>query len=79
MSKKVASDGGSTAYYRLPPGATELNDLIEDKGMSFARGNMFKALYRLGLKEGIDQEYDLEKLQYFLNRLKRMHTKGHKL
>lgn len=29
----VASDGGSTSYYELPPHATELNDLIEHKGM----------------------------------------------
>lgn len=37
------SDGGSTSYYELPAGATELNDLIEHKGMSFTLGNIFKA------------------------------------
>lgn len=29
------SDGGSTGYYELPAETTELNDLIEHKGMSF--------------------------------------------
>jgi hypothetical protein len=47
----VTSDGGSTSYYELPPHATELNDLIEHKGMSFALGNIFKACYRFGEKD----------------------------
>ena len=76
---KVKSDGGSSTYYFLPKGATELNDLIEHKGMSFARGNLFKALYRLGEKEGTDVGYDLNKFQLFLDRLKEMHRKGQRL
>ena len=78
-SGKIKSDGGSSAYYQFPDGAKELNDLIEHKGMSFARGNMFKALYRLGEKEGIDVGYDLNKMQLFLDRLKEMHKKGKRL
>ncbi len=76
---KIKSDGGSSAYYQFPDGAKELNDLIEHKDMSFARGNMFKALYRLGEKEGIDVGYDLNKMQLFLDRLKEMHKKGKRL
>jgi len=76
---KVKSDGSSSSYYFLPKGATELNDLIEHKEMSFARGNLFKALYRLGEKEGIDHSYDLNKCQLFLDRLKDMQVKGRRI
>lgn len=73
------SDGGSSSYYHIPKDATDLQDLIEDKEMSFARGNLFKALYRLGEKEGIDHAYDLNKMQWFLDRMKRMHSRGLRL
>jgi len=73
------SDGGSSTYYFLPKGATELNDLIEFKGMSFARGNVFKACYRLEEKAGTDSLYDLNKIIYFAERMKEMIEKGQKL
>lgn len=62
------SDGGSTSYYELPAGATELNDLIEHKGMSmsFAPGNIFKACYRFGEKDAANRMYDLNKILYFV-------------
>ena len=66
----VTSDGGSTSYYELPPHATELNDLIEHKGMSFALGNIFKACYRFGEKDAASRMYDLNKIIYFAERLK---------
>lgn len=66
----VTSDGGSTSYYELPPHATELNDLIEHKGMSFALGNIFKACYRFGEKDAASRMYDLNKIIYFAQRLK---------
>jgi hypothetical protein len=65
----VTSDGGSTSYYELPPHATELNDLIEHKGMSFALGNIFKACYRFGEKDAASRMYDLTKIIYFAERL----------
>lgn len=77
--EKIESDGGSSTYYFLPKDATELNDLIEYREMSFARGNIFKALYRLGEKAGIDVNYDLNKIQLFLNRLRAMNKAGRKL
>lgn len=69
---KVASDGGSTKYYELPPDAKELNDLIEYKNMSFALANIFKACYRFDEKDGVDKMYDLNKIIYFAERLKGM-------
>lgn len=68
----VTSDGGSTSYYELPPQATELNDLIEYKGMSFALGNIFKACYRFGEKDAASRMYDLNKIIYFAERLKKV-------
>lgn len=70
MKEKKKSDGGSTDYYKIPAGATDLIDLIEHKKMNFALGNIFKACYRLGEKEGNDLLYDLNKIIYFAERLK---------
>ncbi|KAB2716691.1 hypothetical protein ABE562_07080 [Brucella intermedia] len=71
----VTSDGGKTSYYELPPQATELNDLIEHKGMSFALGNIFKACYRFGEKDAASRMYDLNKIIYFAERLKTLETR----
>ena len=62
---KIKSDGGSTDYYKLPEGATELNDLIYYKQMNWPRANIFKAAYRLGEKDVATEEYDLNKIIYF--------------
>jgi hypothetical protein len=67
---KIKSDGGSTDYYKIPAGATDLIDLIEHKKMSFSLGNIFKACYRLGEKEGNDLLYDLNKIIFFAERMK---------
>lgn len=64
------NNGGSTDYYKLPEGSRELNDLIEAKEMSFAQGNIFKAVWRLGEKDGVSKIYDLNKIIYFAERLK---------
>lgn len=74
----ATSDGGSTDYYRLPTGATELNDLIEHKGMSFALGNIFKACYRFGEKDAASRMYDLNKIIYFAERLKALERASNK-
>jgi len=66
----IKSDGGSTSYYHLPEGASELNDLIEHKDMSFALGNIFKACYRFGEKDAASRLYDLNKIIFFAERLK---------
>lgn len=68
---KVKSDGSSTDYYKIPAGATDLIDLIEHKRMSFAVGNIFKACYRLGEKKGTDVLYDLNKIIFFAERMKK--------
>jgi hypothetical protein len=65
---ETLSDGGATSYYDLPDGATTLNDLIEDREMSFALGNVFKAAYRIGRKPSVTDDYDLRKIIYFAQR-----------
>lgn len=67
---KVASDGGPSSYYDFPESST-LNDLIEFKEMGFAQGNIFKAAFRLGHKEGISLDYDLNKIEYYVDRMRK--------
>ena len=76
---KVASDGLSTSYYSLPSHATELRHLISQKGMSKSRGDIFKACYRLGEKDGTDTLYDLNKMKFFIQDLIEMHERGEHL
>lgn len=76
---KVSSDGLSTAYYELPSHATELRHLISYKAMSKSRGDIFKACYRLGEKDGTDVLYDLNKMKFFIEDLIEMHERGEHL
>ena len=76
---KTGSDGGSTSYYFLPEHATELRHLISYKSMSKARGDIFKACYRLGEKEGVDALYDLNKMKFFIEDLIEMYHRGEML
>lgn len=75
----IKSDGGSTSYYDLPSHATELRHLISYKGMSKSRGDVFKACYRLGEKEGADALYDLNKMKFFVDDLIEMYSRGEQL
>jgi len=70
IKPRVRSDGGSTSYYGIPDGAKDLQDLIEHKRMCFSSGNIFKAIYRLGEKEGNDTLYELNKIIFFAERMK---------
>jgi hypothetical protein len=74
--KKTASDGASTEYYKIPQHATELRHLISLKSMSKSRGDIFKACYRLGEKEGVDIGYDLNKMKFFIEDLIEMNERG---
>ena len=71
--------GYSASYYRLPSHATELHHLISACGMSKARGDIFKACYRLGNKEGTDVMYDLQKIRRHAQDLIEMYERGEHL
>ena len=73
---KIKSDGGSTSYYDLPEGAKDIGDLIEFRNMSYNLANIFKACYRLGEKDGTEVLYDINKIIYFANRIKRQVENG---
>jgi len=76
---RIKSDGGPTDYYKLPEHATELRHLISHKGMSKSRGDVFKACYRLGEKDGADILYDLNKMKFFVEDLIEMYERGERL
>ena len=73
---KTKSDGGSSDYYKLEINGNpvEVEDVIYALvGGDFALGNALKGLRRMYLdskgqgKEGIDMEYDKNKIVYFVN------------
>lgn len=70
------NNGGETDYYKIPEGATMLQDLIEYKNMNFAQGNIFKAIYRCNDTHHSSYERELNKIIYFaqreLNRIKKL-------
>ena len=70
MDTKYQSEnnGGSTDYYKLPEGAKELQDLIENRNMSWNIGNVFKAVYRLGGSHHSSNVRDINKAIWFLQR-----------
>ena len=55
--------GGSTHYYELPIGATELHHLIKHKEMPHGIGEAFSALYRLN--DNGEYKRNLEKTIYY--------------
>lgn len=69
MQKEIEKPGGSTpSQYGLPAGATDLQDLIEYRGMNFALGNVFKACYRRGTCSHSDELRDMRKVLWFAER-----------
>lgn len=73
---KIKSDGGSSDYYKLEINGNlvEVEDVIYAMvGGDFALGNAMKALRRIYLdskgqgKEGIDMQYDANKIKYFVD------------
>ena len=69
------NDGGSADYYKLPKGATDLQDIIEHKNMNFATGNMFKAIYRVNDTTHSEPVRDLRKIIWFAEReIKRLNV-----
>lgn len=62
------SDGGSSPYYEILPGEKDAQDIIERKSMNFARGNVFKAAWRMGEKDVASELYDWRKIKWFAER-----------
>ena len=73
---KIKSDGGSSDYYKLEINGNpvEVEDVIyATVGGDFILGNILKACRRMYLdskgegKEGVDMQYDANKIIYFAN------------
>jgi hypothetical protein len=68
------SDGSSADYYRLPPWATELADLIRYKNMNGSQAEMFRALYRGSAASHSDEVRQARKLlAYAVDEMVRTH------
>lgn len=76
--------GGSTNYYKVEiknpttakePYMAECNDIIEALNMSFAEGNIIKAIWRMAAgrmnngKPGTSYLYDAEKIEFYIQRI----------
>lgn len=63
------NNGGSTDYYKILD-YKDLQDIIEDRNMNFAQGNILKAAFcfNVGRHEGTSYERELNKIIYFANR-----------
>ena len=83
-SLQAEHTGGSVNYYKvhvanpttLPEAYdAEANDIIESLGLTFAEGNLFKAIWRMAAdrngkkKKGNNSVYDAEKLVFFAERV----------
>jgi len=80
MKKPIKSDGGSSSYYTLVINdqAVQTEDIIRDVfGNDFDYGNVFKSLVRAyqlkkgAGKEGSSIEYEINKIRYSCNKIKR--------
>ena len=71
------NNGGSTDYYKIKSEWKDLQDIIEDRNMSYSQANILKVAFtfNVGRHEGTDAIRDLNKIIYFaqreLNRLKK--------
>lgn len=63
-TNEVRGNGGSTSYYDLPIGATDLGHLIKHKKMEHGIGEAFCALYRLN--DNGEYKRNLTKAKYYI-------------
>lgn len=59
------SDGSSANYYKLPPDATELQDLISYKNMNAQIGEVFRECYRYGQSSHSDEMRGIKKILFY--------------
>ena len=64
---KVASDGSTASYYKLPDNANELQDLISAKNMNAQIGEIFRECYRYGQASHSDELRGIKKILFYAN------------
>jgi hypothetical protein len=65
--KKELSDGSTANYYKLPPKAKELQDLISHVNMNAQIGEIFRASYRYGRVEHSTKLRDAKKIKFYID------------
>ena len=64
---KTVSDGSTAAYYELPEGANELQDLISHRDMNAQIGEVFRSCYRYGMASHSDKLRDAKKIKFYID------------
>jgi len=59
------SDGSSADYYKLPPEASQLQDLIAFRDMNAQLGEIFRACYRYGIVKHSPKIRDIKKIIFY--------------
>ena len=73
----TTSDGSTAAYYELPEGAKELQDLISHRNMNAQIGEIFRSCYRYGIALHSDQLRDAKKIKFYIDaEIKRLENRG---
>ena len=73
----VVSDGSTAAYYELPEGANELQDLISHRDMNAQIGEVFRSCYRYGIASHSDKLRDAKKIKFYIDaEIKRLENRG---
>ena len=62
----MKSDGSTAAYYQLPEGCAELQDLISHRNMNAQIGEIFRSCYRYGIASHSDQLRDAKKIRFYI-------------
>ncbi len=64
------NNGGDTGYYKFKSEWGECQDIIEDRGMNFAQGNILKVAFCFNTGRHVASTYerDLNKIKWFADR-----------
>jgi len=65
IMRKEKSDGSSANYYKLPPDANELQDLISYKNLNAQIGEIFRECYRYGQASHSDEMRGIKKILFY--------------
>ena len=63
----AVSDNSTAAYYELPEGAKELQDLISHRNMNAQIGEVFRSCYRYGIASHSDELRDAKKIKFYID------------
>ena len=63
----AVSYGSTAAYYELPEGANELQDLISHRDMNAQIGEVFRSCYRYGIASHSDKLRDAKKIKFYID------------